>query len=673
MRMLRAVVTGIILGHVFQVNLTIARALIVPEEYSTIQQAISAAASGDTIEIKPGTYRETITIKNNINLLGIDPNKVIVQWDSNTESVIEIQNCRDMTVAGITFMHFGDTKAGDPNSQNIPVFDINDSSVTVTNCNIRNGVGSGIWVAGDNESEISECDVTDNARSGIAVYGEQARPTLRKNICSNNCWNGIRFAEKAGGLAEENICTKNKGNGISLMQFLTSPKVVRNTCQDNNGSGIWVGEQARGEIEDNICVGNGWHGISIADETCSPLVQNNRCQHNRRAGIYHPRTKKAIISSNISEDNGEIEFVTLCEQLNSHKFDQLEETADRLRSQKSTFSNGNIQLSYFYRCLDDSLDHSKQNEDSSIELINAWIKAKPDSITPRIVLAYFYDRIAWNARGGGWAKDVSEESWVVFREYNQKAWEVSTEAEKIARKDPHFYETYLEIAKGLSKSDEVTEDLFEKGIAIDREYYPIYIERAFGLMPRWGGKRGELAAFAQRSADRIGGDAGEIMYARIVASVLRYLLNPSAESFDDIGFSCEEAKQGHIKILEKYPEATGYLNSYCLLACLCRDKDTAKTLFDRIGDGWDKSVWRKEVHFNSYRDWAYGQGQPAIVRPAYEETEIETYGYRPEWIPIALILAGLLASTVVLFVIAAVVVIIIILMRRKNKQPKSGP
>ncbi len=42
----------------------------VPEDYSTIQAAVDAASSGDVIDIAPGTYRETVTIRRSVTVRG---------------------------------------------------------------------------------------------------------------------------------------------------------------------------------------------------------------------------------------------------------------------------------------------------------------------------------------------------------------------------------------------------------------------------------------------------------------------------------------------------------------------------------------------------------------------------------------------------------------------------
>lgn len=220
-------------------------------------------------------------------------------------------------------------------------------------------------------------------------------------------------------------------------------------------------------------------------------------------------------------------------------------------------------------------------------------------------MARAYTDFAWAARGSGWIRDVPEDSWKVFRQKLQKAWDVLNEAEKLKEKDPELYRIFLIAGMGLDKSDKEMNSLLEKGIAIDKGYYPLYLQRANNLLPRWGGRKGELEAFAKRSAELNKGQGGEALYAKIVAEVVPMFYSVGADKFLKLKFSYQRTKQGHIEILEKYPEASYYLNTYCLLASVYKDKETARKLFDKIGENWNRKVWKKQVHFDKYRNWVY--------------------------------------------------------------------
>ncbi|MBU2462318.1 hypothetical protein KKH65_05540, partial [bacterium] len=70
MRELRKVlIVGMVLGAV--VVKAQAAELYVPSQYPTIQAAINAVATGDTVRVSAGTYTEVVYVNKGIGLVGV--------------------------------------------------------------------------------------------------------------------------------------------------------------------------------------------------------------------------------------------------------------------------------------------------------------------------------------------------------------------------------------------------------------------------------------------------------------------------------------------------------------------------------------------------------------------------------------------------------------------------
>ncbi|UCH88529.1 MAG: fibronectin type III domain-containing protein [Thermoplasmata archaeon] len=71
--------------------------------YSTISAAISAASSGDTIFVFAGTYIESFTMKSNVDLIGEDENKTIINANESWQAVWGASNA---VIKGFTIKNF---------------------------------------------------------------------------------------------------------------------------------------------------------------------------------------------------------------------------------------------------------------------------------------------------------------------------------------------------------------------------------------------------------------------------------------------------------------------------------------------------------------------------------------------------------------------------------------
>src|SRR4030042_4799426 len=88
-----------------------ARTIIVPDDYSVIQEALDNAGAGDTIYVKKGVYCENLIIHTALSLIGEERDNTIIDGRmSDFGSVITI-TADGVTVAGFTIRNAVDLSA----------------------------------------------------------------------------------------------------------------------------------------------------------------------------------------------------------------------------------------------------------------------------------------------------------------------------------------------------------------------------------------------------------------------------------------------------------------------------------------------------------------------------------------------------------------------------------
>ncbi len=102
---LTLLLTGI-LPLTFKIILVRAGTIVVPDDYPTIQEAVDAASSRDTVSVKCGIYREHVVVNKPLSLLGEDTNNtvidgngtgcgILVTADYTSVKGLRVQNCED--------------------------------------------------------------------------------------------------------------------------------------------------------------------------------------------------------------------------------------------------------------------------------------------------------------------------------------------------------------------------------------------------------------------------------------------------------------------------------------------------------------------------------------------------------------------------------------------------
>ena len=178
--------------------------------YKTIGAAVNAAPVGTDVVVRPGTYAESITLKNNQRLLGSGSTRITAQsvqrpeingsitlGDGNTVDYIRIENAPDNAIDG-----------DDQNGGTITDCEIEGTS------NLGNGLqawsATGTWVVENNEI------------TGVSGIGIELRTALNDNMVAyvnnntirNSAFDAIAFqAEDNGQLraqTNDNIMTGNQ-------------------------------------------------------------------------------------------------------------------------------------------------------------------------------------------------------------------------------------------------------------------------------------------------------------------------------------------------------------------------------------------------------------------------------------------------------------------------------
>jgi PKD repeat protein len=185
-------------------EVTVLRGLIVPTDYSRIQDAIDSASDGDTIIVLPGTYVETLAIRGkSITLRSRDPEdasvvqSTIIRGSEYGRSTVTIGEGSEAVLAGFTI------------------------------------------VAGPKTGSI--CPTC----AGV-VYIREASPTLTKNRIMNSTEGGIVVYESAAQIVDNVIANNSSGGsggGIVVDSYGVAPRILNNVFEGNtapSGGAIFI-------------------------------------------------------------------------------------------------------------------------------------------------------------------------------------------------------------------------------------------------------------------------------------------------------------------------------------------------------------------------------------------------------------------------------------------------
>ena len=303
---------------------------------------------------------------------------------------------------------------------------------------------------------------------------------------------------------------------------------------------------------------------------------------------------------------------TVRDLFNQENFQQLEEIAGAARAQKERFRGGLWKLHVFYLTIQGpgSMTSTDAAWNAHLDRLQRWVAAKPNSITPRVALAQAHLRLAWKARGHGYANTVPAEDWKGFDEHVRQGQEALEHADSLGLKDAQWFRDMqiVGLLQGWERSK--MDDLLQKASSFEPGYFYYYDAYANYLLPKWYGKPGESEAFAQSIADKLGGQEGDLAYFMIVED-----LNCCRPKGQMQNISWERVKQGFAAVDQLYGSTNHQLNALTYMAVRQGDRDFSQRLFVRIGSDWDEDVWRSKQNFTRAKATLSLERKPQAAQP----------------------------------------------------------
>ena len=268
--------------------------LRVPADYPTIQGAINAAATNDTVVVSPGMYAEAINFSGKPLLLisASGPTATIIHPPAgvaaitfnNHETSNSILSGFTITNGGISISYAAPTIVSNTLVNCGTAINSYEGCPTIESNTIVGSTGNGIYmyavigaaIISDNtivgctnhgiyleaasagSSLIQRNRIQDNSGSGIDLYTAGAT-TIINNSIFNNRQDGIHNDHSSPDIIQ-NVILKNMACGIYSQSSFEwrGPWIINNTIADNGGAGIWMDSFWADdcEIYNNIVSGN---------------------------------------------------------------------------------------------------------------------------------------------------------------------------------------------------------------------------------------------------------------------------------------------------------------------------------------------------------------------------------------------------------------------------------
>jgi nitrous oxidase accessory protein len=265
----------------------------------SLKTAVQTANNGDTIRVKPGTYKEgNIIVEKSIVIIG----ESLPVLDGENKYEIFTLHANNVTIKGLKF-----ARTGIASIQDLAAIKVLDSKyVRILNNHFEDtffGIhisnSSHIWI--ENNELNAQAEAEHQIGNGIHLW-KCHHITVHNNIARGHR-DGIYFEFVTNSLITDNYSEGNARYGLHFM--FSHNNEYRNNTFINNGAGVAVMYTTGVKMIDNTFQMNWWssaYGLLLKDIRDSE-VRNNRFIQNS-VGIFMEGSSRIQFTQNTFEKNG---------------------------------------------------------------------------------------------------------------------------------------------------------------------------------------------------------------------------------------------------------------------------------------------------------------------------------------------------------------------------------
>ncbi|WP_164997748.1 S-layer protein domain-containing protein [Methanolobus psychrotolerans] len=287
-------------------------------DYTSIQEAINNANSGDSIVVMPGIYTENIDVNKSVSIISEseNPNDTTILSASSGDDVIHV-TADNVTICGFNITRLGASYADElyPDYYYSGIFldrvennliednvlshnykgiflDCSFNNILIDNTVFLNGGGISLFCSEENilvnnsafsgvvginlfmssNNSLAFNNISSCSENGISFYESPNTTVTGNNITYCNHGINIETMSENSRVTDNDVTLNNYGITLFYAYYNT---ICGNTVSDNSQSGFFIRNSLYNTLNDNIVSNNSEYGVHFKYSAHSNLVYNN--------------------------------------------------------------------------------------------------------------------------------------------------------------------------------------------------------------------------------------------------------------------------------------------------------------------------------------------------------------------------------------------------------------